>query len=79
MGKTKFSKDGTAQGVAKQRWIETLAPAGQAVISDPDAKYFVLGASLIKLMGHKLSVWLTSQLAPGFHEHLIARTIFCRR
>ena len=27
-------------------------------------------------MGHRLNVWLTSKLAPGFHEHLISRTRF---
>ena len=62
--------------MAKQRWIETLAKGDTAVIADPYAAHFVLGASLIKLMGHKFSVWLTHKLAPGFHEHLIARTRF---
>ncbi|MGB1292885.1 MAG: class I SAM-dependent methyltransferase [Pseudoalteromonas sp.] len=71
-----FSKDGTAQGVAKQRLIETLARADKRVINDPYADRFVVGAGLIKLMGHKLSVWLTQKLAPGFHQHLIARTRF---
>ena len=27
-------------------------------------------------MGHKFSVWLGNKLAPGLHEHLIARTRF---
>ena len=27
-------------------------------------------------MGHGLNLWLTNKLAPGFHEHLIARTRF---
>ena len=27
-------------------------------------------------MGHRLNVWLSSKLAPGFHEHLISRTRF---
>ena len=71
-----FSKDGTAQGVAKQRLIETLAKPGERIIYDPYADNFVLGASIIKLMGHKLSIWLTQKLAPGFHEHLISRTRF---
>mgnify|MGYP000312496134 CR=1 FL=1 len=71
-----FRKDGTAQGVAKQRLIESLAKPEQRVINDPYAERFVLGASFIKLMGHKLSVWLTQKLAPGFHEHLISRTRF---
>ena len=69
-----FSKDGTAQGVAKQRLIESLAPADTRVIYAPYAENFVLGARLIKLMGHKLSVALTNKFAPGFHQHLIART-----
>ena len=71
-----FRKDGTAQGVAKQRLIETLAKPDKRIINDPYADRFVLGAGLIKLMGHKLSVWITQKFAPGFHEHLIARTRF---
>ena len=71
-----FAKDGTAQGVAKQRIIETLAKSDKRVISDPYADRFVTGASFIKLMGHKLNVWLAKKLVPGFHEHLISRTRF---
>jgi len=71
-----FTKDGTAQGVAKQRLIESLAAADKRVINDPYAAKFVLGAGLIKLMGHRFCVWLGQRLAPGFHEHLIARTRF---
>ena len=71
-----FRKDGTAQGVAKQRLIESLAKPDKRIIYDPYAYKFVLGASLIKLMGHKLSVWITQKFAPGFHEHLISRTRF---
>jgi len=71
-----FRKDGTAQGVAKQRLIETLAKPDKRIINDPYADRFVMGAGIIKLMGHELSVWLTQKLAPGFHEHLISRTRF---
>ena len=71
-----FRKDGTAQGVAKQRLIESLAQPEQRVIYDPYAEPFVKGAGVIKLMGHRLSVWITQQMAPGFHQHLIARTRF---
>ena len=71
-----FRKDGTAQGVAKQRLIESLAKPDKRIIYDPYAEKFVLGASIIKLMGHKLSVWITQKFAPGFHEHLISRTRF---
>ena len=71
-----FRKDGTAQGVAKQRLIESLAKPDKRIVYDPYADKFVLGASIIKLMGHKLSVWLTQKFAPGFHEHLISRTRF---
>ena len=71
-----FRKDGTAQGVAKQRLIESLAKPDKRIIYDPYADKFVLGAGIIKLMGHKLSVWLTKKFAPGFHEHLISRTRF---
>jgi len=76
MSNSIFRKDGTAQGVAKQRLIETLAKSDKRIINDPYADRFVLGAGLIKLMGHKLSVWLTQKFAPGFHEHLISRTRF---
>ncbi len=76
MNNSIFRKDGTAQGVAKQRLIETLAKPDKRIIYDPYAEKFVLGASVIKLMGHKLSVWLTQKFAPGFHEHLISRTRF---
>lgn len=71
-----FTKDGTAQGVAKQRFIESLAPHGQRVIFDPDAKNFIAGSRFIRLMGHRLNLWLSTKLAPGMHEHLIARTRF---
>ena len=76
MSNSIFRKYGTAQGVAKQRLIESLAKPDQRIIYDPYAKNFVLGASIIKLMGHKLSVWLSKKFAPGFHEHLISRTRF---
>lgn len=76
MGKSIFKKDGTAQGVAKQRLIETLATPDKRVINDPYADKFVIGASIVKLMGHKLNVWLAQKFAPGFHEHLISRTRF---
>lgn len=71
-----YRKDGTAQGVAKQRLIETLAKPERRIISDPYADTFVLGSGIIKLMGHKLNIWLTQKFAPGFHEHLISRTRF---
>jgi len=76
MSNSIFSKDGTAQGVAKQRLIETLAKPETRIINDPYADRFVLGAGLIKLMGHKLSVLITQKFVPGFHQHLIARTRF---
>lgn len=56
--------------------IETLAKSDKRVISDPYADRFVTGASFIKLMGHKLNVWLAKKLVPGFHEHIISRTRF---
>jgi methyltransferase (TIGR00027 family) len=76
MSNSIFGKDGTAQGVAKQRLIETLAKSDKRIINDPYADRFVIGAGFIKLMGHKFSVWLGKKLAPGLHEHLIARTRF---
>ena len=74
MGKLIFRKDGNAQGVAKQRLIESLAKPDRRIIYDPYAKNFVLGANIIKLMGHRLSVWLGNKIIPGMHEHLISRT-----
>ena len=74
MGKLIFRKDGTAKGVAKQRLIESLAKPDRRIIYDPYAKNFVLGANIIKLMGHRLSVWLGNKIIPGMHEHLISRT-----
>ena len=76
MSNSIFRKDGTAQGVAKQRLIESLAKPDKRIIYDPYAKYFVLGASILKLMGHKFSVWLGDKIVPGMHEHLISRTRF---
>ena len=76
MSNSIFRKDGTAQGVAKQRLIESLAKPENRVIYDPYAENFVLGSRIIKIMGHKLSVWLTKKFVPGFHEHLIPRTRF---
>ena len=74
MGKLIFRKDGTAHGVAKQRLFESLAKPDRRIIYDPYAKNFVLGANIIKLMGHRLSVWLGNKIIPGMHEHLISRT-----
>ena len=76
MSNSIFVKDGTAQGVAKQRLIETIAGPDKRVINDPYADNFVIGSGFIKLMGHKLNAWLSEKLAPGFHEHLISRTKF---
>ena len=76
MSESIFRKDATAQGVAKQRLIETLAEPEERIINDPYADRFVLGASFIKFMGHRLNVWLAKKLVPGFHEHLISRTRF---
>ena len=41
---TLFRKDGTAQGVAKQRLIESIAAPDKRVINDPYASCFVKGA-----------------------------------
>jgi len=76
MSESFFRKDGTAQGVAKQRLIETLAKPEERIINDPYADRFVLGASFIKFMGHEFNVWLGQKVVPGFHEHLISRTRF---
>ena len=76
MSNSIFRKDGTAQGVAKQRYIETIADPAKRVINDPFSSIFTIGSGFIKLMGHELNLWLTNKLAPGFHEHLIARTRF---
>jgi len=76
MSKSIFRKDGTAQGVAKQRLIESIARPNKRIIYDPYAKNFVLGANIISLMGHRLCVWLGDSIIPGMHEHLISRTRF---
>ena len=76
MAQSFFAKDGSAQGVAKQRYIETLAKPEHRVINDPYSKSFVVGSGVMKFMGHKLNSWLTQKIAPGFHEHLISRTRF---
>ena len=76
MSNSIFRKDGTAQGVAKQRLIESLAKPSKRIIYDPYAENFVLGAGIIKLMGHNFSVWLSKKFVTGFHEHLISRTRF---
>jgi len=70
------SKDGTAQGVAKQRLIETLALPEKRVINDPYACEFVFGAGVVRMMGHRFSVWLSQKILPGWHEHLVSRTRF---
>ena len=41
MSESIFRKDGTAQGVAKQRLIETIAKPDERVINDPYADRFV--------------------------------------
>ena len=35
-----------------------------------------MGSGLMKLMGHKLNLWLAKKFAIGFHEHIISRTRF---
>ena len=50
MSNSIFRKDGTAQGVAKQRYIETIADPAIRVIDDPYSSIFTLGAlSLIHI------------------------------
>ena len=56
MSKSIKRKDATAEGIAKQRLIETLAKPDKRVINDPYAKRFVKGARIIKLMGHSFTV-----------------------
>ena len=45
MSNSIFVKDGTAQGVAKQRLIESIAGPDKSVINDPYADSFVIGSS----------------------------------
>ena len=70
------SKDGTAQGVAKQRFIESLATPDKRIINDPYACEFVFGSFVVKMMGHNFCVWLSQKILPGWHEHLVSRTRF---
>ncbi len=51
-----FRKDGTAQGVAKQRFIESLAAPNKRIIYDPYAATFVVGSIVIKIIGHQLNL-----------------------
>ena len=51
-----FAKDGTAQGVAKQRLIETIADADKRVINDPYAAPLSLALALSK--SPDISSWL---------------------
>lgn len=76
IAKSSFKKDGTAQGVAKQRMIETLAKPENRVINDPYAENFTQGSGFLKLIGHKTLVWITKKIVPGFHEHMVSRTKF---
>ena len=69
-----FKKDGTAQAIAMHRLIETLENKNKRVIYDYFASNFVVGGSIIKLMGHKFNIWILKKIMPGLHEHLIART-----
>ena len=71
MSNSIFRKDGTAQGVAKQRLIETLAGPDRRVINDPYAEKFIMGAGLMKLMGHKLNTWLSQNLHLVFMSILL--------
>ena len=76
MGNSIFKKNSTARGVAKQRFIESLAKPEKRIIYDPNAQPFVRRAKIIKFIGFKLSVWITKKFVPGFHEHIISRTKF---
>ena len=69
-----FKKDGTAQAIAMHRLVETLENKNKRVIYDYFASNFVVGGSIIKLMGHKFNIWILKKIIPGLHEHLIART-----
>ena len=69
-----FRKDGTAQGVAKQRLIESIALPDKRVIHDPFAECFVKGAGIVKCLGHGVNTYLANKIVPGLHDHLIART-----
>ena len=51
MSNSIFRKDGTAQGVAKQRYIETIANPAKRVIDDPYSSIFTLGGRPHKTHG----------------------------
>ena len=65
-----YKKDGTAQGVAKQRLIETLAKPDERVINDPYADRFVLGARLMTLDPKSTNI-SNESAAKGIEQYVI--------
>mmetsp|Transcript_1981 Transcript_1981/g.3987 ORF Transcript_1981/g.3987 Transcript_1981/m.3987 type:complete len:298 (-) Transcript_1981:32-925(-) len=62
----------TAAGVAKLRFIESCSKS--PVIEDPYSHHFVLGTSIIRLLGHYLNKAICDRLSPGLFDGIIART-----
>ena len=62
IAKLSFNKDGTAQGLAKQCMIETLAKPVKRVINDPYAEKFTLGSGFLIFLGHNTLVWMTKKV-----------------
>ena len=60
--KLSFNNDGTAQGVAKQRMIETLAKPAKRVINDPYAEKFTLGSGFLKFLGWTFQAFYVIEL-----------------
>ncbi len=70
-------KDGTAQGVAKYRYMELLQPdADKRLFVDPYAYAYVIGSPIIKFIGYEYCHSQSDLMISGMWESLICRQIF---
>ena len=73
-------KDGTAQGVAKFKYMELIQPEkDKCLFQDPFVYQFVIGSSFIPLLGYQYCHTKSDELSPGMWESLICRQIFIDR
>lgn len=74
------SKDGTAQGLAKYRFMELIQPdKDKRLFEDPYAFGFVIGSSLINWIGYEYCHRKSDKMASGMWESLICRQLFIDR
>ena len=66
--------DGTAMGVAKIRFMESLLPPEKRVVDDPFAAWMFPGSSVMNLMGFGVNHWLFDKVCPGLFELIAARS-----